>query len=43
MATVLSHYLDSIRDDLRLDPSAKGEIISELETHIEDRFQELKE
>jgi len=43
MATVLSHYLDSIRDDLRLDPSAKGETISELETHIEDRFQELKE
>ena len=43
MATVLSHYLDSIRDDLRLDPSADGGIINELETHIEDRFQELKE
>jgi len=42
MATVLSHYLDNIRDNLRLDLSEKREIISELETHIDDRLQELK-
>ena len=43
MATVLSHYLDSIRDNLRLDPSSEKEAISELETHIEDELQELKQ
>jgi len=43
MATVPSHYLDSIRDNLRLDPLSEGEIISELETHIEDKLQELRE
>jgi len=43
MATVPSHYLDSIRDHLRLDPLSEGEIISELETHIEDKLQELRE
>ncbi len=43
MATIISHYLDSIRDSLRLDTSSEKEIISELETHIEDELQELKE
>ena len=43
MATALSHYLKSIRNNLRLDLSDEREIISELETHIEDRLQELKE
>ena len=43
MATALSHYLNSIRDNLRLDLSGEREAISELETHIEDRLQELKE
>ncbi len=43
MATIISHYLDSIRDNLRLDTSSEKEIISELETHIEDELQELKE
>ena len=43
MVTALSHYLDSIRDDLRLDPSTEREVISELETHIEDRLEELKD
>ncbi len=43
MVTALSHYLDSIRDNLRLDPSTEREVISELETHIEDRLQELKD
>ena len=43
MATVLSHYLDNIRDNLRIDPSSEREVISELEAHIEDRLQELRE
>ena len=43
MATALSYYLDSIRDNLRLDLSTESEVIDELETHIEDRLQELKE
>ena len=43
MTTVLSHYLDSVRSSLRLDPSSEGEVISELETHIEDELQELRE
>lgn len=42
MATVTSHYLDSIRDSLRLDPVSKEEVLSELETHIEDELKELK-
>ena len=43
MTTALSYYLDSIRSSLRLDPSSEGKIISELETHIEDKLQELRE
>lgn len=43
MATILNHYLDSIRDNLRLDPSSEREVITELETHIEDELQEMKE
>jgi len=43
MTTALSHYLNSIRDNLRIDLSDEREVISELETHIEDRLQELKE
>jgi len=43
MVTILSHYLDSIRDNLRLDFSTEREVISELETHIEDRLEELKD
>ena len=43
MATILSRYLDSIRDNLRLDPSSEREVTSELETHIEDRLQELRQ
>ncbi len=43
MATALSHYLDSVRQNLRLDHSAEQEVIQELESHIEDELQELKE
>ncbi|HEY92733.1 MAG TPA: hypothetical protein G4O17_03195 [Dehalococcoidia bacterium] len=43
MTTALSSYLSSIRDNLRLDPLSEREVINELETHIEDELQELKE
>jgi len=43
LATALSQYLDSIRDNLKLDPVSEGEIVNELKTHVEDRVQELKE
>ncbi len=43
MTTAISHYLNSIRDNLRLDPPSEREVINELKTHIEDELQELKE
>lgn len=43
MTTAVSSYLSSIRDNLRLDPLSEREVINELETHIEDELQELKE
>ena len=43
MTTIVSHYLDSVRDNLRLDFSAEREVISELRAHIEDKLQELKD
>jgi len=43
MVGALSHYLDSVRDNLRLDLSVEREVMNELESHIEDELQELKE
>jgi len=43
MTTALSHYLNIVRDNLRLDPLSETAVINELETHIEDELQELKE
>ena len=43
MITRLNHYLNSVKDNLRLDPSSEKEIIDELKTHVEDRFQEMKD
>ncbi len=43
MVTELSRYLDSVRDNLRLDLSAEREVVSELEAHIDDRLQELRQ
>ena len=42
MTTALSHYLNIVRDNLRLDPLSEREVINELETHIEDELQELE-
>jgi hypothetical protein len=39
----LSQYLDSIRENLRLDLVSEREVIDELQTHIEDEFQEMRE
>ena len=43
MTTALNHYLEIIRNNLRIDLAEEKEVISELETHIEDKLQELKE
>jgi len=43
VTSTLSYYLESIRDNLRLDYSSEREVISELETHLEDRLEELEE
>jgi len=40
---VLSQYLDSVRDNLRLDRESAREVINELETHIEDEVEEMRE
>jgi len=42
MTTALIHYLEYIKNNLRLNPSDEREVINELETHIEDRLQELE-
>jgi hypothetical protein len=43
VTAALDQYLEVIRDNLRIDGPAQGEVIQELETHIEDGIQELKE
>ena len=43
MVTELNHYLDSVRDNLRLDHSSEQEVTSELETHINERLHELRQ
>ncbi len=43
MITELSHYLENIRYNSKLGLSDEREVVSELETHIEDSLQELTE
>ena len=44
MATPLDRYLKDVRENLRLDAMAEEEeVLTEIETHAEDRFQEMKE
>ena len=38
VTTALGYYLNIVRDNLRLNPQSEGEIISELETRIEDEY-----
>jgi len=43
MTPSLTIYLDSIKRSLRLEPSDEREVLNELETHIEDKLEELRE
>jgi hypothetical protein len=43
MTQELSHYLENIRYNSKLGHSEAGEVISELEAHIEDKLRELME
>jgi hypothetical protein len=43
MTSELSQYLENIRYNSKLDRSEEIEVISEIETHIEDRVRELTE
>lgn len=43
MTTPLSHYLDTVRDNIRLASPAEREVIGELETHIQERLEELRQ
>jgi hypothetical protein len=43
MVAVLSQYLEIVRANLRLGLADEREVLDELEGHIEDRFQELRE
>jgi len=43
MTTARNHYLEIIRHNLRINLVEEKEVINELETHIEDRLDELKE
>ncbi|UCD10012.1 MAG: hypothetical protein JSU79_05055 [Dehalococcoidales bacterium] len=43
MVTSLSRYLDDIRSNLRLDAADANEVIDELQSHIEDEFQDMRD
>jgi hypothetical protein len=43
MLKAVSRYLDEVRGHLKLDRASESEVIHELETHIEDRLDEMKE
>ncbi len=43
MITTLSQYLERVRSNLRLGFIAENEILNELENHIEDEVEEMKE
>jgi len=43
MTAILNNYLDDVRVNLRLDLSTEQEVMNELEAHIEDRLQEMRQ
>jgi len=43
VTSALSQYLDNVRDNLRLDLVSEREVIDELQTHIEDKLEEMRE
>jgi hypothetical protein len=42
LSTLIDEYLDSIKDNLRLEGPDEKEVITELASHIQDEVQELK-
>jgi len=42
VVTAQSHYLEMVRENLKLDRSTEQEVIQELAAHIEDEVQELR-
>jgi hypothetical protein len=38
----LNRYIDDIKDNLRLDKAEESEVISEIQTHIEDEYQDMR-
>lgn len=42
MAATISHYLNIVKANLRLDRKSESEFLDELETHIEDELAELE-
>ncbi|MFC2034824.1 permease prefix domain 1-containing protein [Chloroflexota bacterium] len=42
MRVLLSQYIDSVRENLRLDSVVEGEFVDELQTHIEDRLEDMR-
>ncbi|MBN2239408.1 MAG: hypothetical protein JW712_06520 [Dehalococcoidales bacterium] len=43
MLSAFDRYINDIRDNLRLDTTEEAEVIRELQTHIEDEYQEMRE
>jgi len=43
VSAIIDEYLESVKNNLRLETPAEKEIINELATHIEDKVQELKD
>ncbi len=43
MTAALNRYLEAVRDNLRIETSARREFVQELETHLEDSIQDLKQ
>jgi len=43
MSTIVSEYLNSVKSNLRLEPPAEKDVLTELENHIQDEVHDLKE
>ncbi|HSW57107.1 MAG TPA: hypothetical protein VLH15_01770 [Dehalococcoidales bacterium] len=43
LSTIIAEYLESVKSNLRLEPSAEKEVMAELANHIEDEISELKQ
>ena len=43
LSTTVNEYLNNVKNNLRLDPPAEKEVLTELANHIEDEVSELKQ